>query len=392
MGFLNALLALALAVQAPSKDVDVVHLKDGSIHRGRILSETDTVIRMELLAKGAKGETVGTFSFTIRRKDVVRIERASEAGRRRAEEAVKAFETETARRLAELSRLAPVSFKVEGRKGWRLTGTHFDLQATCEKNIVKEVALSLERVFRAYLRFFDIRHNKGAKVKVLLFADMQQYRAYQVRRKKGVISAPAFYDPVENAIVTFDITREVEKRLKKVEGGERTLRRVHGEVRASMFEALYHEGFHAFASNYLWKGDTRREFPRWLHEGMATYFQMSVVENGRLVHGAAPPTLVKLLKETADRNGLVPLRRLLTATPESFVVMHRTQEASSQVHYAGAMALVHLLSRRMGRENLAEYTSAVMRGRDPIEAFEKLAGKSLAEVERDWVEHIRRMK
>ncbi len=160
----------------------------------------------------------------------------------------------------------------------------------------------------------------------------------------------------------------------------------------AMFEMLYHEGFHAFATNFLWEGSGQKEFPRWLHEGMATYFEMSAVEGGELIHGAPHPAFHKLFQEKAILNALVPVDRLVTGGPEHFLVTHRSQAARSTAYYAQSWALAHFLTSRATRDQIAAYVGEVLSGRDGGKAIEKLLGKPCREIEADLRRHIDGLK
>ncbi len=159
-----------------------------------------------------------------------------------------------------------------------------------------------------------------------------------------------------------------------------------------MYETLFHEAFHAFAANYLWDDVDNRGIPRWLHEGMATYFEMSVVEAGELIHGAPHPVLLRLLRDAVAGPVFPAVPDILRAGADVYRVDHREEAARSTLHYACAWALVHLLSRRTTRETLEAYVAEVVGGRDPVESFEKLAGKKWPEVQAELRLHIEALR
>jgi hypothetical protein len=159
-----------------------------------------------------------------------------------------------------------------------------------------------------------------------------------------------------------------------------------------MFETLYHEGFHAFATNYLWEGSGKAEFPRWLHEGMATYFEMSVAEAGELVHGAPHAGFLRLCREENVRSGLLPLEKLLKGGGADFVVVHRSELARSNLYYAQSWALAHYLTTRSNRQAIAAYVNDILSGKDPVKAFETLTGKPCREVEAELKKHLDGLK
>jgi hypothetical protein len=151
----------------------------------------------------------------------------------------------------------------------------------------------------------------------------------------------------------------------------------------AMLEILFHEGFHAYAANFLWEAREGVGAPRWLHEGMASYFERSAVEGGELVYGALHPAFSKILKEKLPRAGLPRLEDILKSKPEMFIVTENSKEQVEQstVNYAFCWLLGHTLAERMTAERTQAYVGEILGGADPVKAFEKLSGKSLRDVE-----------
>jgi hypothetical protein len=180
----------------------------------------------------------------------------------------------------------------------------------------------------------------------------------------------------------------IEANRKVIEQNEKTLARQN----RSMFETLYHEGFHAFATNHLWESAGAREIPRWLHEGMAAYYEMSAVEAGDLIHGAPHADFVKVCRREQARSGLLPVEKILQGGPEHFLVTHRSQARGSGLYYAQSWALAHYLSTRATREQVAAYVVDVLNGQDPVKAFEKMLGKPCREIDAELRKHLDGLK
>jgi hypothetical protein len=476
-----AALLLALLRQ---EDVDVLTLKDGTTRAGRIVSESGSQIVLEALIKGAKGQIVGSAKVTIEKDAIQSVQRASEEARKKAADRSTAFGSRGQRRTEALAKMKVEPLAVDGLRGFRVEGAHSVLESTCEVAFTKDVALCLEEVFGAYRKFFDVRRNAEAKVKVHLFDDKDQYAAFQVRRHGAAVMNPAYYHSEQNYIAAFNMVQKAEERRirseivalerqidtyradlasaekrlaflaadyrKKIQDAaaeERRAIKADGEggkdarlqaldrrekelleglkneatdvakglaaekkkaVEAIdtnrkvidrnekllaaqnrvMFETLYHEGFHAFAMNHLWEAAGPREIPRWLNEGMAAYFEMSVVEGGELIHGAPHPGFLGICRDDAARSGLMPVEKLIVGGPEHFLVTHRSQAARSGLYYGESWALAHYLSTRATRERIAAYVSDVLAGQDPVKAFEKMAGRSCREVEAELKKHL----
>jgi len=181
---------------------------------------------------------------------------------------------------------------------------------------------------------------------------------------------------------------EMEKCRKVMEHNERVLARQN----QAMFETLYHEAFHAFAANFLWEGSAQKEFPRWLHEGMACYFETSVVEGASLVHGAPNPPLLKLWREKAVIRATFPVEKILRGGVESFSLRHPSEAERQTTYYAHAWALAHYLVSRATPAQLEAYVNDVLAGADPVKAFEQRTGLTCAQVDADLKRHIDELK
>ena len=482
------MIALLLLAALQGEDVDVLTLKDGGTRSGRIVSETATQFVFEVLIKGAKGQVVGSAKTVIEKEAVASVQRASEEARKKAADRSTAFGARGARRAEALAKMKLQAITVEGLSGFRVEGEHCILESTCDAAFTKDVALSLEDVMAAYRRFFEVRRHPERKLKVHLFADKDEYAAFQVRRHGSAVLNPAYYHPEENYVAAYNMIQRAEERRvrqeivtlerqidtyradlataekrvafiagdyrKKIQdataedrrairadaGGAKDVRlaqvdrkekelleslksdasEIQKELAAerkkaaaaveanrqvidkneqvlarqnrAMFETLYHEGFHAFANNHLWEGAGQREFPRWLHEGMATYFEMSAVEGGELVHGAPHPEFVKVCRAEAVRSGLLPVEKIVTGGGDRFVVVHRSEARGSGLYYAESWALAHWLSTRATREQVAAYVADILSGADPLKAFEKLAGRPCREVDLEIKKHLDRLK
>ena len=181
---------------------------------------------------------------------------------------------------------------------------------------------------------------------------------------------------------------EMEKARRLIERNEDVL----AMQNRLMFETLFHEAFHAFASTYLWKGSGEREFPRWLHEGMACYFETAVIEGSVLVHGAPEPGFLRLLREKQMLRTTMPIEKVVRGGPEEFALTHPSDAARRTDYYAQSWALAHFLALRVTREQIETYVDEVLAGKDPVAAFERLAGRPCAQLELDLKAHLDALK
>jgi len=159
-----------------------------------------------------------------------------------------------------------------------------------------------------------------------------------------------------------------------------------------MFEALFHEGFHAFALNFLWIRGGKSAVPRWLDEGLASYYEMSAVDAEELVHGAPQPYFLDLIRKASGKGKLLPIEDILRADPMKFLVVHGSQAERSTLHYAQSWAIAHYMIGRVPREKMQAYVVAVKGGADSVKAFRKMiGGRPVRTVEAEVRHHLAKL-
>jgi hypothetical protein len=148
-----------------------------------------------------------------------------------------------------------------------------------------------------------------------------------------------------------------------------------------VYEALFHEAFHAYAANHLPEG---KGFPSWLHEGLACLFERSVRGLDGLGVGGPYPELSSLLKE-ARKKAPGRLAGLLAAEAFPAALYHRGVVPRHRLDLAESWGLVRfVLTRGGGGERLQAYLDALEEGKDGFRAFEALAGMPIPEAEPAW--------
>jgi hypothetical protein len=148
-----------------------------------------------------------------------------------------------------------------------------------------------------------------------------------------------------------------------------------------VYEALFHEAFHAYAANHLPEG---KALPSWLQEGLACHFERSVRGLDGLGVGGPYPELSTLLKE-ARKKAPGRLGDVLTAEAVPTALYHRGVLPRHRLDVAEAWGLLRfVLSRGGGGERLQAYLDALGEGKDGIRAFEALAGMPFEAAETAW--------
>lgn len=474
-----SLLIVALVGQAPQAR-DEVLLRDGRKVVGLIEQETDEIVVLRILVKGAKGETAVSGKVTLKREEIAEIRRIDDGAREQEKAKAEAFEDREWEREKRLARIAVGPAKVGGRDALMAAGDLFVVRTTCDEDFARAACDTLQQAYEGYLRHFKLRRKARATLPVIVLESELAYQEYLQKTYGG--SAPGslgLYHIEDNVIITFncvqkeeaqrirkeivdarrkiedfrkqllDHERKVAERAKEVKadvvkeaakakaevrradpanrpallrkvdawvesefsridrwkadamttlGGfrkaagdgiaecRRIIRHNEGVVREQnrgMLETLFHECFHAFARNLLY-GD--KEIPRWLNEGMACYFEMSVMENGELLHGAPNRDRMKRYREEAAKGKLPRIEAVLRGS--DFVIEHQGHIDRAVSAYAMSWALAHYLSTRMTRDQMDGYVASVAAGADPADALVRALGEPLPKIEEAVRAHV----
>ena len=94
---------------------------------------------------------------------------------------------------------------------------------------------------------------------------------------------------------------------------------------------------------------------------------------------------VFLLRESK----MLPLRTLFEVDHKS---PHYNESKKQSIFYAQSWALAHYLNGRVSREQIEAYVGEVLAGKDPVESFERLMGRSCAKVEEEIKAHLESLK
>jgi hypothetical protein len=244
-------------------------------------------------------------------------------------------------------------------------------------DLVKEIRQQIQDE-AAELRRQIRSDGQGGKDQRIQEIDRREKQALEELRDGKAEVQKELQDARRKANAAIERCAQVIDRNEKVIAGQNSL----------MFETLFHEGFHAFASNHLWEGSDKKEFPRWLHEGMACYFERSVVESGVLVHGASHPEFLKMMKERYILKTVLPVEKILRGGAEMFTLTHPKEAERRTLYYAQSWALAHYLSSRVTSKQIETYVNEVLSGRDTVEAFERLTGKTCRQLDDDLRIHL----
>lgn len=213
---------------------------------------------------------------------------------------------------------------------------------------------------------------------------IRQQRAYNQKIFKAGKTTPygmALYNEFLRAKIQWQLeVGKYEKQIKKVEDDiYRCNQRndiIFGDITENMFQTLYHEGFHAFVDNFLFSEEEAKHVPRWLHEGLAQYFEVAKLERGKLMLGQVDRGRMAKLKEWKKDGTLKPVSAIAAAGAEGFLVHTIGDLEKSTRHYLQSWCLVHWLgeNNRLKKEYLNTYVRAMSQKADPQLAMAALSG------------------
>lgn len=140
-----------------------------------------------------------------------------------------------------------------------------------------------------------------------------------------------------------------------------------------------HTLFHEYAHHYMQQNMTGA-YPGWFVEGFAEYFATADLSPGRMRVGLHSPGRMNSL--TIGANSWMPMDQVLKS---------RSYDTGSRGHlyYAQSWALTHyLMSTPERRRALMLYLSAVMDGRDPVQALEGTINRTPTQLQDDVRRYI----
>jgi hypothetical protein len=136
--------------------------------------------------------------------------------------------------------------------------------------------------------------------------------------------------------------------------------------------------------NYVFRhGDAKLQLPRWLNEGLAQVFEDAIFEADTLRLDAPNPDTLALLQADLRKSPL-RLAELLSDSDAPFVASHESDHRSAKRHYLYAWGLAYYLIFGPARLDPAKVDQLADRGATSAEHLERLLGKPLDAIERDW--------
>jgi hypothetical protein len=438
-----AILAIPISAAPPDTPdwpFDVLRLRNGVVHKGMLLEENDTEVRFLVVGR-APGKATVQYKFAFHITDVAKIEKLSDEDREALKKKLEAIDSAAVAEKLEKVHLKSADWLGKKDAGLRYDSAYFTLISDAPEEVVRRAAYRLENVYAAYANYLPARFAGGSPTVIHVHQSLASY--HKAVPGGEAIKNPAFYEPSANRIVCGtdlkrlgdDLARSrfgAKQALEELDKQEAEVRRLYGKkpdllrhlkpiqdqrsyiagvardnekafenATRQLFQTLYHEAFHAYVGNFVYppngKGrkDSPGELPRWLNEGMAQVFGTAVFEAGELRIGHADRTRLQKARDALRLREFPPLRDILTAGRDAFVVTHAGKRPEADRAYVATWALASYLMfdrRVLASTALDEFVKAVNRGGDALAAFEKLTGQPPAEFEKAFHGWLRRLR
>jgi hypothetical protein len=441
LALLIAIPGFAAPPSTPDWPFDVLKLKNGVSHKGLLLEEGPDGVRFQIVGR-APGRPTVLVKLQFSKAEVAKLEKLTDEDRAVLQAKLKEIDPSPEAEARRIEKLDLKSVEWLGKKdaGRRYDSDYFSLLSDAPEEIVRRAAYRLENVYAAYARFLPPRFSGGTPTVIYIHQTSTGYEK-AIPGGEGFRN-PAFFDPSSNRIVCGtdlqklgddlarariegrqlldenakqeadvirhygklpDLARHLQplkERRSRIEQLAKNNEAVFERATRQLLQTLYHEAFHAYAGRFVYpaaaKGrtDCPGELPRWFNEGMAQVFETAVFEAGELRIGHADRTRLEKAQDALRDKVFPPLKDLLTAGRDVFVVTHAGKRPDADRAYVATWALASYLMfdrRALGSSALDEFVKTVNAGGDPVAAFEKLVGQPLAEFEKAFHGWLRRL-
>lgn len=435
MAVVWAISSLAAAAPGDGRPMERITLQDGRQLRGIIEAEDDRWLHFRIVHE-PPGRPAFLVIQPIERDQVRQVERL--AGEARAE-LQRRTDALVGRASIEAARIEAVVLNedtTDGRTRRTYVGKWFTLESTADVETTQRLVVRLEQAVAAYRQILPPRGEKKFSVQVLATLDEYQKALAPLGLS---VSNPAVYLPQRNLVLAGSELaryqsdraaiavqhralkaelRQLEERLpqrlaeigkqlqeqnadrkavrellgrerrrfeeqihrKQVEilRGDRENQRAFDRVASQLLARLSHEGFHAYVDTCVVAG-RGGSLPPWLNEGLATMFEVGLLEAGAFRIDVPHRGAVKILAGDVAQGRLMPLNELLSLDQAAFL-SDRGREAASQRNYAYAWSLAHYLAIEKNLLAGGQLEKAILGG-----------GQAQPDLQADWHGFVRQL-
>ena len=376
------LLGLALLALSPAAEAyDKVLLKDGRLIEGKLLESDDSdYVRLRL-----SGVDIPIRAELVDKTFVEDLEDYKPKDKKEEQYLAKGWvlfegrwmsrtrrETELKKRKAAQKEAID---KAKRDQNWRnakvLETTHFVITSNCTEEVLDDYATRIEDYYKNFLDHWNIKvapSLRRTKQKFFLYRNYEDFLKV-TKKRPGVLG---FFNIVDGELHLFHKDNEPEYTIA----------------------VMYHEGNHLLT--YLIAPQFK--YPMWMNEGMAEYYGSArVADNGDFIVGELQYGRIATLRTDLDKGDTIPLEEVLLAENRAYTGRHYAY-GWSFVHFlmqskeyskAFRAFFAKLESNKDIEKNNTSWGAVVLSLPDPMSvmrALEKRLGKSVEELEVEWME------
>jgi len=230
----------------------------------------------------------------------------------------------------------------------RIRSTTFELLTTAGENKGREAILFFEAVRKFFADSKLVKNMPTTPVRIVGFRSEKEYRPYAVNE-----AAAAYYQPgLQHDYI------------------------VMSNIDAESFPGAVHEYTHLLVEH------SGAKLPVWLNEGLADVFSSLRPMGKKIQLGAILPGRLMELQQSK----LIPLPVLFAVDHNSPLYNERNR---ASMFYSESWALTHMIElSTVYRPHAPEFLRAIIQGSTPVEAFTRVYGKTLDEVNKDLTNYV----
>lgn len=419
-------------------------MKDGSVHRGLVLSQRPEEIEFAEIVR-PPGKPMFAVIRPLPPDQVAKRQQVEGEPRSRLWARFQEFRN---RARIEAGRMEDVTLrKMEsgGQANWTYEGSWFRLESTAEEAIVRRCVVRAEQIFRAYRQTLPPRRVQRTGLRLLIFGSADEYQRHL--REAGLqIASPAWFSASQNLVLAGGELNTFSRRLQQTQAENEEVRRQYKELRSSfparlsgliqqmkergfsagqieqevkirsaswqreydeamkrldlakaqnetafanvmgqMFIELYHEAFHAYVENYVCpQADVT--LPRWLNEGLAQIFETGQIEADSLrIDAPDRKRLIQLQEDLRNRQPL-KIEEVVEANEQDFLNPSSSRSAQRYYLYSWGLAYYLTFQKNLLRSETLDSFLANPDRLGPAARLMQMVGMPIAKLERQWRE------
>ena len=244
---------------------------------------------------------------------------------------------------------------------------NFNLIGNAAEKDIRIVATKLEQFRETFrLLFPGLKVDSSIKTTVIVFKNGAAYRSFKPRRPDG--------KPDDGIAGYFQPGDDINYITLSIDGGVQ-----------DTLGTIFHEYTHFMLDTSVGKAN----IPAWFNEGMAEYYQtFKIAEDQKVTLGDIQNNHLALLQQTK----LIPFDQFFGADNYS---LHANGDATRNVFYAQAWALMHYLMQGNGganREKLDRFFSLLLKETAPEAAFRLAFNSDYATLEKELRAYVEKNK